>query len=196
MPTALRQTSRFHPQAWLERRLLCIYTLCAWLFVSNKLSWEFILAWWWNLFIWHKHAQGLFLGNFENSPFLLMVNPLMLKNLGSVFPLYCTEMHLPTTLENIMGGRFFVPPMTTVYASVHAAQKSKFKWNIAQMSWALFKSRGESEPDPSMQWDIFFFLSTSHFTVSIMHRKKPLTPTIYCGQNKTKSALLNALPVS
>ena len=126
MPTALRQTSRFHPQATLERRLLCIYTLCAWLFFSNKLSWEFILAWWWNLFIWHKHAQGLFLGNFENSPFLLMVNPLMLKNLGSVFPLYCTEMHLPTTLENIMGGRFFVPPMTTFYASVHAAQKSKF----------------------------------------------------------------------
>ena len=31
---------------------------------------KFTLAWCWNLFIWHKHAQGLFLGNFENSPFL------------------------------------------------------------------------------------------------------------------------------
>lgn len=55
-----------------------------------------------------------------------MVNPLMLENLGSVFPLYCTERHLPTTFENIMGGRFFVPPLTTFYASVLAAQKSKF----------------------------------------------------------------------
>lgn len=174
MPTALRQTSRFHPQASLERRLLCIYTLCAWLFVSNKLSWEFILAWWWNLFIWHKHAQGLFLGNFENSPFLLMVNPLMLKNLVSVFPLYCTEMHLQqqrwkTSWE---GGFLFLQWRHFTQAFMQP-KKVSFKWNIAQMSWALFKSRGESEPDPSMQWNIFFFL-VLHISLSVLRTEKNL----------------------
>ena len=40
----LRQTSKFHHQASFARKILCIYTLCTWVFFSNLLPWDILLC--------------------------------------------------------------------------------------------------------------------------------------------------------
>ena len=40
----LRQTNKFHHQASFARKILCICTICAWVFFSNLLRWDILLC--------------------------------------------------------------------------------------------------------------------------------------------------------